>query len=73
MEAVSRDEIDAFLLPARTWRRDEVLSRPSPVPVKADVYGWWFDEMPVPIDVSNCCRLGDAVLLYTASVPSGRP
>ena len=66
-------EVDDFLSPATTWRRVDVLSRPSPVPARAGIYGWWFDELPARIDADNCRRFESRVLLYTGISPKRPP
>ncbi|WP_342593452.1 GIY-YIG nuclease family protein [Streptomyces inhibens] len=39
---------DTLTRPDRLWLASEVLSRPSPVPGTAGVYGWHFEEAPFP-------------------------
>ena len=73
MDAAARAEVDEFLSPTMMWRRDDVLSRPSPVPAKAGVYGWWFNELPAPLDAGKCHRIEDFVLLYTGISPKRPP
>lgn len=45
-------------LPARLFSRDQVLSRPSPVPKEPGVYAWHFGELPPTVPVTGCleCR-----------------
>jgi hypothetical protein len=62
-----------FLAPERLWRRDEVLSRPSPIPAVPGVYGWWFDRLPGAIDVSGCHQVDGLALLYTGISPRQPP
>jgi hypothetical protein len=62
-----------FLTPQRRWRRHEVLSRPCPIPTVPGVYGWWFDRLPTPIDVSDCHKVGGLTLLYTGISPKRPP
>ena len=62
-----------FLSPERLWRREEVLSRPSPIPAVPGVYGWWFDRLPAPIDVSACRQVDGLTLLYTGISPKRPP
>jgi len=66
---VMQSEVDDFLTPRRIWRREDILSRPSPIPAAPGVYGWWFDELPAPIDVALCRRWEDHFLLYTGISP----
>ena len=46
-------EIAAFLNPAHLFSWQEVLTRPSPVPASPGVYGWWFRNLPAPIDTQE--------------------
>ena len=62
-----------FLSPERLWPRDEVLSRPSPIPAVPGVYGWWFNRLPATCDVSNCRQLDGFTLLYTGISPKRPP
>ncbi|PNG23425.1 hypothetical protein C1J00_04310 [Streptomyces cahuitamycinicus] len=39
-------EATALTTPVRRWSAQEVLSRPSPVPAVAGVYGWHFEQAP---------------------------
>jgi hypothetical protein len=69
-----REESTArFLNPEQVHSRNEVLSRPCPVPDSAGVYGWWFRRLPVPMDVSRCQTRGDLILLYTGISPKRPP
>ena len=60
MDPVARE----ILEPARLWSRDEVLSRPSPVPASPGLYGWYFRQPPPGVDASRCFSSGEFVLLY---------
>src|SRR6476661_680558 len=62
-----------FWLPERLWQRDEVLSRPSPIPAVPGVYGWWFNRLPAPFDVSKCRQFDGFTLLYTGISPKQPP
>ena len=44
----NHDVLDGLVQPARLWSRAEVLARPSPVPRRPGVYGWYFRELPWP-------------------------
>jgi hypothetical protein len=70
---VDDDDVALFLSPERLWRRQEVLSRPSPVPAVPGVYGWWFDRLPMPMDTSGCRTYRGATLLYTGISPKRPP
>ena len=59
--------------PARVWSRGEVLQRPCPVPAGAGVYGWYFKQLPYPIDTRGCVVLDDLTLLYVGISPKAPP
>lgn len=71
------DEIAAFINPVRVFSRQDVLARPSPVPARDGVYGWWFRRLPPLVKAAGCCQHQGLVLLYTGISPekphSGRP
>ncbi|MCU1300679.1 MAG: hypothetical protein JWQ87_963 [Candidatus Sulfotelmatobacter sp.] len=58
--------------PKHLWCRQEVLSRPSPVPRSPGVYGWYFQGLDA-IASSACINCGDFWLLYTGISPSAPP
>jgi hypothetical protein len=62
-----------FLSPERLWPRSEVLSRPSPIPAVAGVYGWWFNRLPAPLETSGCHHVDGFTLLYTGISPKQPP
>lgn len=53
--------------------RDEVLCRPSPVPLEPGIYGWYFRQVPAQIDVSGCHSIGGLTLLYVGISPKAPP
>lgn len=59
--------------PDRLWSRPEVLSRPSPVPASAGVYGWYFDRLPSDVPTEGCHRLDGRVLAYVGLSPKAPP
>lgn len=67
------DEIDrvrgVITQPARVWSRSEVLSKPSPVPASSGVYGWFFRDLPAPIETADCIKHEDLTLLYIGISP----
>jgi hypothetical protein len=65
-------EAERFLAPSRLFSRADVLERPCPVPAVAGVYGWWFRQLPVPMDTAGCRTFDGHTLLYTGISP-GRP
>jgi hypothetical protein len=54
----AKDVLDGLVRPAHLWSRAEVLARPSPVPSRPGVYGWYFRELPWWIDTSHCVLWG---------------
>lgn len=66
-------EIAGFLNPSHLCSRQEVLSRPSPVPAIDGVYGWWFRRLPASIDTRGCRTFRGLTLLYTGISPSRPP
>jgi hypothetical protein len=66
-------EIAAFLHPTHLYSREQVLAGPSPVPASPGVYGWWFRNLPAPVDIQGCIRNGGLPLLYIGISPSRPP
>jgi hypothetical protein len=66
-------QCDNLLCPARLYSRDEVLSRPCPVPKASGVYAWYFREVPPRVPVTGCIGCGDDTLLYVGISPSAPP
>lgn len=62
-----------LLYPTHLFKRDEVLSRPSPVPRAPGVYAWYFREIPPGVPASGCVQCGGATLLYIGISPSAPP
>ncbi|WP_370332216.1 GIY-YIG nuclease family protein [Mycolicibacterium hippocampi] len=60
-----------FSAPCRS--REEVLTRPCPVPKSPGVYGWWFRRIPGAIDLRHCEMRDGLALLYTGISPSRPP
>ena len=67
------DVLAGLVRPAHLWSRAEVLVRPSPVPRRAGVYGWYFRELPRPIDTSQCVTWDGCTLLYGGIAPKAPP
>jgi hypothetical protein len=59
--------------PERLWSREEVLSRPCPVPTKAGLYAWYFDQVPTGPDVRGCSVHEGKTLLYIGISPKAPP
>jgi hypothetical protein len=69
----AQDVLDELVQPARLWSRAEVLARPSPVPSRPGVYGWYFKELPWSIDTSQCVTWDYCTLLYGGIAPKAPP
>jgi GIY-YIG catalytic domain len=69
----AHDVLDGLVQPARLWSRGEVLERPSPVPSRPGVYGWYFRALPWRIDTSQCVTWGSYTLLYGGIAPKAPP
>lgn len=67
------DEIDRFMNPGRVYSRQDVLARPSPVPARDGVYGWWFRRLPPLVTAGDCRRHQDLSLLYAGISPDRPP
>jgi GIY-YIG catalytic domain len=67
------DVLDGLVQPARLWSWGEVLARPSLVPGRPGVYGWYFSELPWPIDISQCVTWDGCTLLYGGIAPKAPP
>jgi hypothetical protein len=63
---------DDLLRPARLWSREEVLSRPSPVPRSPGVYAWFFRGLDLVSSMSGLSAHGYR-LLYIGISPSAPP
>jgi hypothetical protein len=69
---MTSDEIARFVDPVRVYSGEDVLARPSPVPGRDGVYGWWFRELP-PLVVADGCRRYQALRLLYAGISPNRP
>jgi hypothetical protein len=69
----AHDVLDGLVRPARLWSRAEVLARPSPVPSRPGVYGWYFRQLPWPTDTSQCVTWDGRMLLYGGIAPKAPP
>jgi hypothetical protein len=65
--------IDALLSPNHLYTRQEVLTRPSPVPARPGVYAWYFREAPPGVPVEGCHRHDGLPLRYVGISPSKPP
>lgn len=73
MSGEQADKHRADYLAARPFSRDEVFSRPCPIPKSPGVYGWWFRTAPAKIDTSHCVQRDGLILLYTGISPKRPP
>jgi len=71
--ALVSTETAQLLEPAKLWTRNEVLSRPGPVPKVAGVYAWFFRECPDGVPTEGCVRCGEMILLYVGISPKAPP
>jgi hypothetical protein len=70
---MTADELDCFVAPARVFSRQDVLVRPSPVPARPGVYGWWFRRLPSLVAADGCCHYEGLALLYAGISPDRPP
>lgn len=72
MDLTPLDDVASRLLrPSQLFTRDEVLTRPSPVPAAAGVYAWYFDKVPARVPVDGCQTVDGHSLLYVGISPKG--
>lgn len=66
-------QVPLLLTPDRLFNRSDVLSRPSPVPRRPGIYGWYFDA-PIPfISSAGCHEAQRKKLLYVGISPKEPP
>jgi len=70
---VATEEITLFVNPVGVFSRRDVLSRPSPVPGRDGVYGWWFRRLPPLVEAEACRQYRGLTLLYTGISPDRPP
>lgn len=68
-----RATASALLAPTRLFTREEVLSRPSPVPATGGVYAWYFDAIPSGVPSKGCHTANGHTLIYVGISPSRPP
>ncbi|MGK7245363.1 GIY-YIG nuclease family protein [Buttiauxella agrestis] len=61
--------------PEKTYSRNEVMNRPTPVPAVNGVYFWWFKETPPGVPTEDCIIHDGYTLLYVGISPDkkGKP
>lgn len=67
------EDLSAVLTPEQLFSRDQVLTRPSPVPAEPGVYAWYFDEIPPGVPIDGCHSTGSGTLLYVGISPKPPP
>lgn len=66
------DVAQALTFPDHLWSRQEVLTRPNPVPAMSGIYAWYFDAVPPEVPTDGCHALDGWARLYVGISP-GRP
>ena len=61
--------MNSLISPERLWSRDEVLSRPCPVPAEPGVYAWFFRDLPGSVAIDGCVINDGMTLLYVGISP----
>lgn len=64
---------DPFWEHAPLYTATEVLARPSAIPTRPGVYGWFFREIPGGIDASGAFQRDALSLLYVGISPKAPP
>tara|TARA_B100000686_G_C16524229_1_gene828857 strand:- start:201 stop:809 length:609 start_codon:yes stop_codon:yes gene_type:complete len=62
-------DLSQITSPQRFHSRDEVLSKPSPIPKANGLYGWYFNEIPGKTPTDNCITSDNKTLLYVGISP----
>lgn len=58
-----------FVAPTKLWSRQEILSKPCPVPNKSGVYAWYFKGTPPDVPTDGCVSRNGLTLLYVGISP----
>ena len=58
-----------LITPERLYSRQEILSKPSPIPEISGVYGWFFKDVPPFVLTEGCIRHQNMTLLYIGISP----
>ena len=61
--------MDELITPERLYSRQEILSKPSPIPEISGVYGWFFRDVPPFVLTEGCIRHQNMTLLYIGISP----
>jgi hypothetical protein len=71
---VTDDPLERIVEPFEVYSRADVLERPSPVPTRPGIYGWYFRQLPdMRIDVTHCVSFEEMHLLYVGIAPKAPP
>ena len=62
-----------LLKPRHLFTRQEVLSKPPPVPPRPGVYAWYFREVAPGVPIEGCHRHDGLPLLYVSIAPKTPP
>jgi hypothetical protein len=65
--------VEPFWEQAPMYTAADVLARPSPVPARPGVYGWFFRKVPPGIDASGAFSRDGLPLLYVGISPKAPP
>ena len=65
--------LTALTKPAQLLSREEVLSKPSPVPPVPGIYGWYFRDISPRVPTEGCVDFDGMKLLYVGISPNGPP
>ena len=61
--------MDELITPEKLFSRQEILSKPSPIPEISGVYGWFFKDIPPFVLTEGCIRHQNMTLLYIGISP----
>jgi len=61
--------MEEFINPKRLYSRQEILSKPSPIPEIFGVYGWYFKSIPTLVPTEGCVMHQKKTLLYVGISP----
>ena len=61
--------MNELITPDRLYSRQEILSKPSPIPEISGVYGWFFKDVPPFVLTEGCIRHQNMPLLYIGISP----
>ena len=62
-------DLSQITSPQRFLSRDEVLSKPSPIPDANGLYGWYFNKIPGKTPTDKCITSDSKTLLYVGISP----